>query len=186
MPGKHHDIGLSQLLVAVGKGDREALHRVYLQAGGKLLALAMQVTGTRSGAEDVLQEVFIKIWNRAPGFDPERSDGMAWLTAITRNTSIDWYRAHQRRRLPSDDGAIFLVPDDTELIEDRMIREDLEARAVELLGNLPAVQENEIRQAFFEGLTYAQLAESMGLPLSTVKSRIRRTLQLLRGRIEHD
>lgn len=186
MPRKAQDQRLADSLMAAGNGDREALRQIYLATAGQLYALAIRITESRTGAEDVLQEVFIKVWNRAAGFDPERADAMAWLATITRNAAIDWYRAHRRHIVVGDDSAILLVEDDAELVEDRMIRQDLQARALQHLGDLPASQESEIRQAFFQGLTYAQLADAKGLPLSTLKSRIRRTLTALRAKIDHD
>lgn len=176
---------LSADLTAVGCGDRDAFRRVYQDAAGKLFALILRITGNRSGAEDVLQETFIKVWNRAPGFDPGRADGMAWLAKIARNSAIDWYRAHHRRTFIGGDAVSFVV-DEAESSEHRIIHEQEELRALKMLEELPREQEGEIRSVYLLGLTYAELAELKGLPVNTLKSRIRRALLALRHKLEND
>jgi RNA polymerase sigma factor (sigma-70 family) len=176
---------LSDDLVATGLGNREAFERVYKASARKLYSLCLQITGQRNGADDVLQETFIKIWNRAPGFDPDRASAMAWLGAIARNSSIDWYRAHHRRTFVTED-AVSLILDGAESAEHRIIREQEETRALGLLGELPPDQEADLRSVFFTGLTYAELAERKGIPLNTLKSRIRRGLLSLSRKFDDD
>lgn len=172
-------------LVEVGRRDKAAFRRVYSATAGKLFALCFAITGNRSGAEDVLQETFIKVWNRAPGFDPARASAIVWLATIARNSAIDWHRAHHRRIFVSDD-AISFVADEAESADHRIIREEEELRALELLGELPSDQEVDLRSVFFVGLTYAELAERNGVPINTLKSRVRRGLLALRRKFEDD
>ena len=183
MPGEDLDKRLCDDLVAVGGGDTKALQRLYVASAGRLFAICLRITGDRSAGEDVLQETFIKVWNRAASFDPARARAMIWLGAIARNSAIDWYRAHNRHPA-SDDSAIALIPDEAEIADARMMREEEEKRVVASLGTLPSEHESELRDAFFQGLTYAQLAQRRGVPLGTMKSRIRRSLLLLRKTLE--
>lgn len=181
--GRRSQSDLSADLLDVGRGDHAAFCRVYEATAGKLFALCFRITCNRSGAEDVLQETFIKVWNRAPGFDPERSAAFTWLSAIARNSAIDWYRAHHRRIFVGEN-AISFVADEAATADDRIIREQEELRALELLGELPPDQEAELRNVFFLGLTYTELAEREGLPVNTLKSRIRRGLLALKRKFE--
>lgn len=176
---------LAQTLVAIGRGDKTALDTIIAQSGGTLFALCLRITGSRVAAEDVFQETMIKVWNRAAAFDPARSSAMSWLATIARNSAIDWYRAHHRRSFVSD-AQISPIADEAEAVPDRIIREEREHRALTLLSELPEDQEMEIRSIFFEGLTYPELAAREGLPLSTLKSRVRRALLALRKKLDDE
>ena len=170
-------------LLAVGQGERDALRRVYDATSGKLFALCIRITGSVGGAEDVLQETYIKVMNRASGFDPARGSAMGWLAALARNSAIDWQRARARR--PTDgDAALSYISDEAESAEQRIMRKELESQVVEMLASLPVEREAEIRQTFFAGLTYSELAERDGMPIGTIKSRIRRTLLSMKKRFE--
>lgn len=172
-------------LLAVGRGERDALRRVYAASSAKLFALCLSVTGNVSGAEDVLQETYIKIMNRASGFDPERGSAMSWMNTLARNSAIDWHRARARRVTGSDAGLSF-VADEAESAEQRIMREELETGVIELLASLPDEREAEIRRTFFEGLTYAELADRDNLPIGTIKSRIRRSLLAMKAKFDSD
>lgn len=179
------EVGLSALLVSVGRGDCDALQQVYQLTSGRLFALCLRVTGNRSAAEDVLQEAFIKIWNRAPAFDPELKTSWSWLSTITRNSAIDWYRAHHRRQFVGD-YAISSIEDEAEPVLDRIIREERENRAAALLQDLPPEQRDEIQSIFYMGLTYSELAAREGVPVATLKSRIRRAVLAVRKNFDHE
>lgn len=170
-------------LLAVGRGERDALQRVYETTSGKLFALCIRITGSVSGAEDVLQETFIKVLNRASGFDPARGSAMGWIGALARNSAIDWQRARARRPM-NGDAALSYIADEAESAEQRIMRQELECQVAELLASLPVEREAEIRQTFFAGLTYSELAQRDGTPIGTIKSRIRRTLLTMKKRFE--
>ena len=131
-----------------------------------------------------MQDVFIKVWNRADRFDPRRSSPITWLCAIARNAAIDWIRSSHRtdaagRTVLSDETAALLA--DEALPADRMIeQEQLHARMTVCLDQLEQRQGEAIRAAFLDGLTYVQLAECMAVPLGTMKSWIRRGMQRLK------
>lgn len=172
-------------LVAAGCGDAAAFGRVYEATAGRLLAIARRVTCDRSGAEDVLQIAFIKAWNNAARFDPARSSAMTWLATIVRNSAIDWWRAHNRRDEVSD-AVLAVIADEAESADERIMRRQREEQAGMMIGQLSADHQEVIRGAFYDGLTYAELARREGVPLGTMKSRIRRSLLAMKGGFADD
>lgn len=170
-------------LKRVGDGDAAALERVYQQTASKLHALCVGITGNQEAARDVLQEVYIKVWNRAAGFDPGRAGALTWLCAIARNSAIDWKRARKAGIHVSDD-ILTIISDGSEAADDRIVRSEREKRAVNLLDQLDEDQRHHLRRAFFEDLSYSQLAQEEGIPLGTLKSRIRRGLKRIREQFD--
>lgn len=170
-----YDFALADDLERIADRDLAALNRVFQATYGKLLAICLRITRDRESAEDVLQEVYVKIWNRAAGYDRNRAKPMVWLGRLARNSAIDWYRAQARRRMHDLHGE-HEVHDSTRLIDEELIEREQQNIAMALLDGLRDDQKDTIREIYFEGLTYAQLAERDGVPLGTVKSRIHRTL----------
>ena len=158
---------------------------LYNATAQRLFAIIIKVTRDRAAAEDILQETYLKIWNNAPGFDPGRSQPFAWLATIARNSAIDWRRSHYQRKVKAQD-SFELVEDEAESAEARIERQQLEAKVDKMLGELPQAREAEIRDAFFEGNSYSDIARQAKLPLGTIKSRMRRTLLQLRTKVGDD
>lgn len=175
MPLDAYDVALADDLERIGDRDLAALNRLFQATYGKLLGICLRITRDRESAEDVLQEVYVKIWNRAAGYDRHRAKPMVWLGRLARNSAIDWYRSQSRRRA-NDLLGEHDVQDDTRLIDEELIAREEQSIAMALLDGLRDDQKDTIRKIYFEGLTYAQLAERDGIPLGTVKSRIHRTL----------
>lgn len=174
---RHH---LADAMARAAHGERLALQEIYDLTSAKLLAIILQVVRDRDAAEDVLQDVYIKIWARAGRFDPDRASPITWLSVIARNSAIDAVRKSGRRREVSDDG----LPD----IEDETPAADTmlcHAQDCEQLRDcIEQLQDNyrtSIRMAFFRGFTHAELSEQLDVPLGTIKSWVRRGLQSLRG-----
>lgn len=176
---------LSDLIARVARGDRRALGDVYSRTSAKLFGVCLRVTRDREAAEDVLQQVYLKVWNRAGRFDPEVASPVTWLCAIARNASIDWVRKHGSQPLPDaildaagedtvDEGAAIMAAD-----EER-------AQIFDCLDRLPPNHQRAIRLAFFDGLSHPELASAMRSPLGTTKSWIRRGLLQLRGCLQGD
>ena len=144
-------------------------------------ALASRLLFDRSDAEDVVQDVFLTLWRRPDCFDPERGTSRAWLLTVVRNRSLDQLRRRSLR--PRED-----VTDLAERLPDPCAADVLEqlssaARAEKLwrlVGALPPCQADLIRRAFVSGQTHQEIAAETGLPLGTVKSRIRLGLDKLR------
>lgn len=171
---------LAAALVATGDEDREAFRHVYRLTSSKLLGICLRICGNRQAAEDVLQEVYLTIWRRAGGYDPGRSSPITWLATIARNRAIDWRRS---RGLPAPDGSAaeaHAVVDPAAGADDLIAIDEADRQLHRCLDGLDADQGDAIRTAFFDGLTYAELADRKGVPLGTMKSRVRRGLARLK------
>jgi RNA polymerase sigma-70 factor (ECF subfamily) len=175
------------LLVAalqrVSGGDRTALQTTYRLTCAKLFGVCLRILHERAEAEDVLQEVYLTVWQKAAGFDPARASPMTWLIAIARNKAIDRLRAGRGRAMEPIDSAAEIA-DAAPLAEDALAQGEDNARLKACLGGLVASEQNALRGAFFDGNTYEELAARMNEPLGTVKSRIRRALQKLKACLE--
>jgi RNA polymerase sigma-70 factor, ECF subfamily len=152
---------------------------LYFQHADSARALASRLLFDRCEAEDVVQDVFLTLWRRPDCFDPERGTGRAWLLTVVRNRSMD----QLRKRLPKEDLARLAerLPDP----DAHDVLEELDAAATgdalwRLVDALPAYQADLIRRAFVSGQTHQEIADATGLPLGTVKSRIRLGLEKLR------
>jgi RNA polymerase sigma-70 factor, ECF subfamily len=154
---------------------------LYAQHADSARALASRLLYDRSEAEDVVQDVFLTLWRRPERFDPNRGTGRAWLLTVVRNRSMDHLRRRSLR--PREDVADLCdrLPDP----HPRDIVEELETAARttmlwRLVDRLPANQAALIRRAYADGQTHQEIADEFGLPLGTVKSRIRLGLEKLR------
>lgn len=172
------DVRLASSFVA---GDDDALARVYERWAPLVYTLAVRSLGDVGDAEDVTQKTFVAAWTGRARFDPERASLSAWLVGIAKNKIADTHEARARiRRLheqlaassdPSD--WVEETPDiaDTLVVADEIARLEPTAQAV-------------MRLAFFDDLTHNEISDRLGLPLGTVKSHIRRSLQRMRARLE--
>ena len=152
---------------------------VYRRTSAKLFGVCLRICPDRADAEDVLQDVYLTVWNRAASFDPSRASPITWLAALVRNRAIDRLRASGRRptaplELASE------VADDRPDAETFLVADGEAARIVTCIETLAASDATMIRTAFFDGATYSEIAERGAMPLGTVKSRIRRALLKLR------
>lgn len=172
-------VRLIQALAGTADEDRVAFAEVYHLTSRKLFGICLRICGTRQAAEDVLQDVYLTIWRRAGAYEPGRASPITWLATIARNRAIDWRRAHRLAPV-DDDRALALVPDLAPRPGDDLVVEQENQLLQGCLDTLDAEGRDAIRTAFFGGLTYAELAELRGVPLGTMKSRIRRGLLKLR------
>jgi RNA polymerase sigma-70 factor (ECF subfamily) len=155
------------------------LHEVYRRTSSKLFGVCLRIFPERSDAEDALQDAYVNIWRKAGSFDPARASPITWLVTLTRNRAIDRLRA-TGKRVTAPIEAAFDVADDTPDAEECLIASDDRARIAYCIETLPQGDATMIRTAFFEGATYADLADRTSIPLGTVKSRIRRALMKLK------
>lgn len=155
------------LLRRIGRGDEEAFGEIWNRYGAAMYAACAMVLGPGASAEDAVQEAFTRIWRKARQFDPDRGAPAAWLLTIARNAA----RNIARVRVPAPTDAAPQTPTDDHsgAVADRFAVE----RALAALG--PSEQE-VIQLAFFDDLSHTQIAARLGLPLGTVKARIRRAL----------
>jgi RNA polymerase sigma-70 factor (ECF subfamily) len=169
---------LAKLLAAVAGGDRQALRAVYERQSVRLFGVANAILRDRDTAADALQEAFLRIARRAAQFDPARGAAEAWLAAIVRHAALDIIRS-RGREIPTDDpglGDSVVEPDAL----DRIAANADGRRLRDCLSALEAKNREGIVLAFVHGLSHAQVAARLELPLGTVKAWIRRGLMRLR------
>jgi RNA polymerase sigma-70 factor (ECF subfamily) len=172
---------LSALLSRCADGDHAALRRIYDLQAPRLKGLALRITGSPMMAEDVLHDVFLRVWQQAGQFDPARGTPRAWLTTLTRYRALD-LRRHAGREVsaaaPPD-----LADESPDAIERLIAHADGQA-LYHCLSALDAPRRRMIRLAFIDGRTHADIAATLDMPLGTVKSMIRRGLSALRRCLE--
>ena len=161
------------LLVRIADGDRTAFESFAKEVTPFIHARVSRIVWDSGAAEDVTQAVMLKVWTGASRFNSGRGNAFAWLTTICRNAAIDHRRVEQRHQ------RIFTAAKETtRVLDDNGIDETLlavEQRNLrEALASLNESQRNAIQLAYFEGLTYVEVAERLGEPEGTVKARIRR------------
>jgi RNA polymerase sigma-70 factor (ECF subfamily) len=170
---------LCDVLLRTGAEDRAAFSELYALTNAKLFGITLRICGERQAAEDVLHDVYITIWKRAGGWEPGRASPISWLATIARNRAIDWRRAHGvRRTSPIDDAPDIIDPG--EGAEHAMIADEDTQALLDCLDALEKPQRDAIRTAFFDGVTYAELAIKRAVPLGTMKSWVRRGLARLK------
>ena len=180
------DLLLLQRIVA---REQAALAELYDRHARLLFGLTTRILRSHSDAEEVLQEVFVRVWTRAATYDERLGAPVAWLTRIARNLAIDRFRSRRARGdqvtqtaegvdPPASRGSVVTsgMPSSDVLLVDS-VRSAIHA--------LPPAQRELIEAAFFEGYTHQELADRLSLPLGTVKTRIRTGLMTLRERLEH-
>lgn len=176
---------LTAALVGTGAEDRAAFQRVYRLTSAKLFGICLRICGERQAAEDVLQDVYVQIWRRAGAYEPGRGSPITWLATIARNRALDWRRAHARIPVTAGD-TLPEVPDEAPGAEAMLLEADEAARVWHCLEQLEVRQRSAVRTAFYEGVTYAELAVREAVPLATMKSMVRRALIRLRGCLSDD
>ena len=173
-------------MARLARGDEAALEPLYDRYGKLIYSLAMRVVRDTAAAEEVVQEVFVRLWRSAASFDPARGHVHAWLMRITHNLALNEVRRRQSRPVTaaSDDwetSSATLVDQDAARDPARMATLNERAALVRAaLLELPPAQRQAIELAFFGGLSQAEVAAATGDPLGTVKSRIRVGMQRLR------
>jgi len=171
----------AELLRRIATQDREALAKFYDETSGVLFSTAVRILGDAPEAEEVIQDVFLQIWNKAATFDGTLGVPFQWALGITRNRCIDRLRIRKRKSL--------LMGELTEAAtveaaaptagQERLSGDEVTA-VRSAVKNLPPEQRQAIEMAFFGGLTHHEIAEMLKQPLGTIKARIRRGMLKLR------
>ena len=171
----------AELLVLLSRGDLDGAACLYDRYAPMLLGLSMRIVRDRAEAEDVIHDAFMTMSDRAAQYAPERGSVVAWLVTLVRNLSIDRTRRRERRgvilRRVATDDARPQAPDPESLLTDATSH----AHVRRALAALPDVQRTTLEIAFFEGLSYPEIAAREGVPLGTIKSRAARALAALRA-----
>jgi RNA polymerase sigma-70 factor (ECF subfamily) len=171
---------LVQDLQLVAKGDRAALGSVYDATSAKLMGICLRILKDRDEAEDVVQEIYVSVWSRAGSFDGDKASPITWLATIARNRAIDRLRTRKSRGQSAGLDEVLQMPDEGPDGFAAAAAKDESRRIQYCLGTLEKRAERVIRIAFFDGLSYPELADRIGVPLGTIKSWIRRGLLRLR------
>jgi RNA polymerase sigma-70 factor, ECF subfamily len=184
MPAPHHESSDAVLVTQVARGDHAALAEIYRRHGGSAFRLAGRLLNDQRLAEDICQDVFLNLWNAPDLFDAERGSLRSWILMKTHSRSVDSIRASASR----------FGRENRELNDASARDYDLEREVWDLtvadriqqaLGELPPNEKDAVRLAYFGGLTYREVAQRLGEPEGTVKSRIRNGLKSL-GRLLGD
>ncbi|MHA6718529.1 sigma-70 family RNA polymerase sigma factor [Sphingomonas sp. RS6] len=171
---------LVEALAGVARGERTALRTVYDLTAAKLMGVCLRICQDRDVAEEVMQEVYLKVWRSAGRFDAARASPITWLCTIARNTALDSRRVRGLGEAAPVDAALDL-PDDRPSADALIEAGETQARILDCIDALDEHQRGAIRSAFFHGMTYPELAQRAAVPLGTMKSWIRRGLIQLRG-----
>ena len=179
------------LIERVSGGDHRAFSELYRRYSASAFGLARRILGDQTMAEEVLQEVFLSLWRRAGAFDPARGSLRSWLFAQIHHRSVDVVRREEAERRRSRTTIDLEASDEDveNVIEESWLTSRRENVRSALAGLSPA-QRQVIELAYYGGLTQTQVADAMGVPLGTVKSRtlaaMRRLRQLLGGQAVED
>lgn len=185
---------LAALLSRTALGDRAAFKRLYDKTAAHLLAVVLRITRQREVAEDLLQEIYVKVWQQAGSFDAQLSQPMTWLISVARNRAIDSLRRRQTQPQTVSSNVMGNDDDEHDLLGDfvssepgphELLEQAADARALRgCVGHLSAEQQQSVALAFYQGLSYSEVAEHLNEPLGTVKSWVRRGLLALKTCLE--
>jgi RNA polymerase sigma-70 factor (ECF subfamily) len=163
------------------KRDRQAFAELFAHFAPLLKAFALSSPGMSSNAlaEELVQEVMLKVWNRASTFDSAKAGASTWIYTLARNCRIDLLRRRNRLREEVDVDELWDVGTPSDAPEADLNRERDRVVVGEALRTLPADQRQVIAKVYMEGKSHSEVADELGLPLGTVKSRIRLALSKL-------
>jgi RNA polymerase sigma-70 factor, ECF subfamily len=172
------------LLRAVAGRDKEAFRQLYARHSAMLFSLALKILSDRSEAEDVLQEIFVQIWKTASSFDDGRGKPLGWFIMLARSRAIDRLRSRKtRNRLTESAAQDGSQSSPTATPSDEAAASEAQRAVRNALSALPAEQRVPIEMAYFGGLTQFEIAQQLGQPLGTVKTRMRSGIMHLREQL---
>jgi RNA polymerase sigma-70 factor (ECF subfamily) len=167
------------LLKAIGGKDEKALSQLYDRYRVVLFGLLVRILNNREEAEDVLQELFLQVWHRAGDYDPNRGRPFTWLVTLARSRAIDRLRSVASRERVATESAREVVEEVSDAVADA-VRSEQRGIVTSALSQLPEEQQRALVLAYFDGLTQSEIADRLGAPLGTVKTRMRAGMMKLR------
>jgi len=175
-----------ELLRRIAAHDRQAVAEFYDQVAGALFSTATRILGDAHEAEEVVQDVFVQIWEKAGTFDAALGSPFTWAMRITRNRAIDRLRARQRRTKLAEqfEANLTTIGENHGAIAMNQLDPEAVRRIHATVSSLPEDQKRVIEMAFFGGQTHMEIAATLGEPLGTIKARIRRGMLKLRESLQ--
>jgi RNA polymerase sigma-70 factor (ECF subfamily) len=179
------------LIGLITQGDSEALSELYDRYSRLVYSLALKTVGDRGAAEEITQDVFYRIWEKAGTYKQDQAKVSTWLTSIARYRSIDVLRRRGIRPESSSIGWPDLSPGSIPSTDGREPEESAEKslrgqRMQAAIAKLPVEQQQALAMAYYYGYTHSQIAEVLGEPLGTIKTRIRLGMRKLRKMLEQE
>jgi RNA polymerase sigma-70 factor, ECF subfamily len=168
-----------QIIAAIAARDEDSVAFLYNRYKTILFSVILRILNNREEAEDVLQEVFLQVWQKAKDFDESRGRGFTWLVTLARSRAIDRLRAIVSRQKTADE-SLNEKPDAIESFEEEAIIKEQRAKIALVLKELPDEQRKVLLLAYFEGLSQTEIAEKLDAPLGTIKTRMRNATLKLR------
>jgi RNA polymerase sigma-70 factor (ECF subfamily) len=174
-----------ELMPLIGEKNPDAFEVFYDRHGGVAYSLAYRIVGERGAAEDVTQEAFISIWRSGARYDAARGSVRTWMLGIVRNRAIDALRSKSGKapKLDFDDDSILEHRPAAEQTESEALQRETAQEVRGALGELPGEQAKVIQLAYFGGFSHSEIAGMLGVPLGTVKGRMRLGLEKIRGEL---
>jgi RNA polymerase sigma-70 factor (ECF subfamily) len=170
-----------QLIVRIAEGDREAFEEIHARYQRTVLGLALRRIRDRGRAEDAVQEVFVAVWRSARTYDPARGNGTPWLYAVARNAITD-----RLRRTPEPTGELVDGPSGEPGPAEEAESSWTSWRVHRALESLPEHERPVVELAYWGGLSQSEIADRLGIPLGTVKTRTRSALARLADALEEE
>jgi RNA polymerase sigma-70 factor (ECF subfamily) len=178
----------ADLIGRAAEGDARALEVLYDRYSRVVFSFGLRIVGDPQLAEELLQEVFFRAWQQGGSFRSSKGSFITWLLSITHNMAIDEVRKRRRRPQKADsedpEAALAAVPDSGPDVEDEVWLGALRDTIEGAMASLPPAQRQAIEMAYFRGLTQREIAEQLGEPLGTIKTRMRLGMQKLRDQLE--
>jgi RNA polymerase sigma-70 factor (ECF subfamily) len=169
-----------ELMRRIARRDDAALAQLHDRYRALAFSVALRIVNDAGRAEDVVQDAFLAVWRRAGSYAPDRGSVKTWLSSVVRNRAIDVVRATRERPVADEDGMLLALEDSAPAVHDQ-VAAVLDGEVTRhALGQLPNEQRQAIALAYFAGLSHSEIADRTGLPLGTVKSRVRLGLQRMR------
>jgi RNA polymerase sigma-70 factor (ECF subfamily) len=171
------------LMPLVERKDPAAFEIVYDRHGGAAYSLAYRIVGDRSAAEEVTQEAFLSVWRSGARFDRARGSVRTWLLGVVRNRAIDVLR-REAGRAPTVSIELDAVPEQKSRFQptdSEALRRETAREVRGALAHLPEDQVQVVQLAYFGGLSHSEIAEALGMPLGTVKGRMRLAMEKMRA-----
>ena len=172
-------VDLADLLARVAARDREAFAAVYKATSAKLWGVVVRILPRRDIAEDVLQDVYVRIWERAVSFDPAKASPITWMATIARNRAIDEVRRKSMVSIEDTPESLEVEQDAPSPLDNTQMSEDLR-RLQQCLQGLDPERREIVLLAYYNGLSRDELAKRFSHPVATIKTWLHRSLAQLR------